>query len=200
MEASRRTRIAQVVAIVLALALGTFTATALARDGADDSAGTAGTTGTTTTGTTGTTTEPGVTPLPGNRIRVVGFVTARDEAARTFTLKVKNRKPASASSRGHKHNRVTRTFTVLANELTIPAVGRQVLVKGAKVDAATIDATRVKVLRGDDNLNRGGRDDDGDDGDSGHGRGHDDDGDDDRRGRGHDDDHSRGRGHGGDDD
>jgi hypothetical protein len=233
---ARTTRIVQVAGVILALLLGTATATALAKHGEDDgpggttgttqTTGTTGTTGTTTTGTTGTTTTPA--PAPARRIRVVGIVGASDPAARSFTLKVKNRKPvakARASKHGRKH-RATRTYTVLAGELTIPAVGRQVLVKGT-VEGTTITATRIKVLRGDDNPRRSGRDDDrgrggddrGDD-DRGHGRGGDDSagddrghgrGDDDRgrgdddRGRGGDDrgrggDDDRGRGRGGDDD
>jgi len=206
------TRIVRIAAVVLALLLGTATATALAKHGADDGpGGTTATTQTDTTGTTGTTTTPTTpAPAPARKIRVVGTVSASDAAARSFTLKVKNRKPvakARASKHGRKH-RVTRTYTVLAGELTIPAVGRQVLVKGT-VEGTTITATRIKVLRGDDNPHRGGRDDRGgrggddrSDDDRGRGRGGDDPAGDDRgRGRGHDDqgDDSRGRGRGDDD-
>jgi len=191
------TRIAKIAFVVLALVLGTATATALARNGADD--GAAGTTGTTQTGTSGTTTTP--TPAPARKIRVVGIVSARDEAARAFTLKVKNRKPLASAAhrkRGKHTPRQTRVYTVQAGDLTIPAVGRQVLVKGT-VDGTTITATRIKVLRGDDNPHRHHGDDHRRGGeDRGHGRGDDDPAGDDRgRGRGDDD---RGRGRGGDDD
>lgn len=189
------TRIAKIAFVVLALLLGTATATALARNGADDgTSGTTGTTGTTQTGTTPTTTTPA--PAPARKVRVVGIVSARDEGARTFTLKVKNRKPlavtAHAKHRKHKP-RATRVYTVQAGELAIPAVGRQVLVKGT-LDGTTIAATRIKVLRGDDNPHRHNGDDHrrGDD-DHGRGRGSDDPAGDDR-GRGKDDDHGRGRG------
>ncbi|MBB4664428.1 hypothetical protein [Conexibacter arvalis] len=206
----RTTRIAQVAMVVVALLLGTATATALARHGADDGPG--GTTGTTQTGTTGTTTTPA--QAPARRIRVVGIVTARDEAARSFTLEAKNRKPVAKTAKqrrkvakhGRKH-RATRTYTVLAGELAIPAVGRQVLVKGT-VEGTTITATRVKVLRGDDNPHRRGPvgDRDGDDGgrgphggDRGRGRGGEERGADRGRGRGGDGERG-GRGRGGDDD
>ena len=190
------TRIVRIAAVVIALLLGTATATALAKHGADDGqSGTTGTTQTGTTGTTGTTTIP--EPAPARRIRVVGTVSAVDATARSFTLKVKNRKPiakARASKHGRKH-RVTRTYTVLAGELTVPAVGRQVLVKGT-VAETTITATRIKVLRGDDNPRRGGRDDDrGGDKPSGKGRGR---GGDDRGSSGEQKGDDRGRGHGGD--
>lgn len=154
----RTTRVVQFAAVILALLLGTATATALAKNGADDGPG--ATTGTTQTGTvSGTTPEQ---PAPARRVRVVGIVSAVDHTARTFTLKAKNRKPvgkARAAEHGRRHrgrnHRHTRTYTVLAGELTIPAVGRQVLVKGA-IDGATITATRIKVLRGDDRPRRGG--------------------------------------------
>ncbi|ADB53011.1 hypothetical protein [Conexibacter woesei] len=169
MDARNGKRITQIALVALALVLGTVTATALARDGADDGTGTTGTTGTTQTGTTQTTPQPGVTPLPGRKIRVVGTVSARDEAARTFTLTVKRR--------------TTRTFTVRSGR--VPAVDSFVLVKGRRLDDGTIQASRVKLLRGchDDDDDVRGR--------AAH-RGHDDDHCDDRRGRG-DDDRGRGR-------
>jgi hypothetical protein len=176
-------RVAQIAFVALALMLGTATATALAKHGADDGPGsTTGTTPTTQTGTTPTTGTTPPPPAPARRIRVVGTVSASDAAARTFTLTVKNRKRcdrrAHASKRGRRH-RATRICTVQAGELTIPAVGRQVLVKGT-VDGTTITATRVKVLRGEDNPHRGPHGEDHHRGGDDHGRGR---GRDDRGGR-----------------
>ena len=154
------TRIAKIALVAIALAFGGATATALARSGADGKPGGQRGAGATQTGTTTT-----QAPARARKIRVVGIVTARDEAARSFTLKAKNRKPAERRAHASAHGRkprVTRTFTVEAGDLTVPAVGRQVLVKGT-LDGTTIAATLVKVLRGEDNPHRHAHGDDDDD-------------------------------------
>lgn len=224
---ARTTRIVQVAGVILALLLGTATATALAKHGEDDgpggttgttqTTGTTDTTGTTTTGTTGTTTTPAPAPRAGIRVSLVGIVTARDEAAGTFALKVRGHKHHGGTSHHGKsrakarsaHSRKIRTKTWTVRAATLPAVGAQVQVKGRKLADGTIEATRVKTLgrcaRDVASTSRRGSDDRCGD-DRGRGRGGDDDrggkrgGDD--RGRGDDDrgdDDRGGRGRGGDD-
>lgn len=136
----------------------------------------------------------------GKRVALVGKVATVDPAARTLTVTVKNKGKhhgwhrhhglARTAHRGEKRP-VSKTYTVNAGELTLPAVGDKVLVKGTLLADGTVDATAIRVLdaarddasrddddaKGDDHANRG-RGDKGDNGRRGH---HDDD--DDRRGR-----------------
>lgn len=213
------TRIVQVAGVILALLLGTATATALAKHGADDGpGGTTGTTGTTqtdTTGTTGTTTTPAPAPRAGVRVSLVGTVTARDEAVGTFALKVRGHK--KRGHHGHKHHGKaraaharkarTKTWTIRA-AAPLPEVGAQVQVKGRTLADGTVEATRVKTLgrcaRDVASVSRRGGDDRCGD-DRGRGRGNEDagkrgeDGGKDRGGKRGDDDRG-GRGRGGDDD
>jgi hypothetical protein len=132
------------------------------------------------------------TPAAGKPVVLVGTVGAVDATARTFTLTVKDR----GKHRGWRHHgprrlaRVAhhgkrgrgaeaRTVTVRANELTLPAVGDTLLVKGTTQDDGTVSASDLRVLRA-------ASDDSGDDdhhGDcGGKGRHGDDDDDDDSRG------------------
>jgi hypothetical protein len=131
MDAHPSKLIRRVVLVALALAFGTVTATALAHssnDGSDDTTGTTQTTGTTTTP------RPAFTLPAGHKVRLVGTVASRDETAGTFVLS------------WHKHHSRTRSATVRFER--VPKVGRFVQVKGVVLDDATIDAARVKVLRG----------------------------------------------------
>ncbi len=201
MDARRKTRIAQTSLAVGALAFGTITATALARQGADDGARGTGTTGTTPTVTAPTQTTPA--PTPGARVSLTGTVVARDTAAGTFALRVhghhgrrhgdddhrRGRDDRAATAARSSRSRAT-TFTVHAD--TLPRVGRKVLVKGAWLADGTVQATRVQTLRGDDrgrgshsepgdDRGRGQHDEPGDD----HGRGGDDAGGDGGHGRDH---------------
>ncbi len=129
----------------------------------------------------------------------MGKVATVDPTARTLTLTVKNKGKHRGWHRHHglartahrgKKTPVSKTYTVNANELTLPAVGDKVLVKGTLLADDTVNATAIRVLdaagddakgddgaKGDDDA-KGGRGDKGDNGRRGH---HDDD--DDRRGR-----------------
>lgn len=153
MNARRRMRIAPLAAIVLALAFGSFAATATAHKGS---------------GGDGTT-------KAGKPVALVGTVATADATARTFTLTVKSRgwkhhgkhrSLARAAHRGggHRSRAATRTITVHANDLALPAADAKVLVKGTTLEDGTVSATEVKAL-GDDGDCRGRNhdDDDGDD-------------------------------------
>jgi hypothetical protein len=195
MDARRKTRIAQTSLAVGALAFGTVTATALARQGADD--GAPGTTATTPTATAPTPTRTTPAPKPGTRVSLNGTVVSVDAAAGTFALRVHGHHNRHRGHDGHRGGRDdsraatvarssrSRTTTFTVHAAALPRVGRKVLVKGTWLADGTVRATRVQVLRGDDRRHHNEPGDDhgrhsepGDD----HGR-HSEPGDD--RGRGH---------------
>lgn len=172
-----RTRI--VLALLLAaLSFGALSATASAHRGGDDAGTTAG-----------------------KRVALVGTVATVDPAARTLTVTVaskgkhrgwwRHHRLARAAHHG-KRRSTSQTFTVNANDLTLPAVGDKVLVKGTLQQDGSVSATALRVLvaaADDDNDDDPSSDDDAANGDddrgdcAGKGRGHhDDDDDDDRRG------------------
>jgi hypothetical protein len=158
-----KTRIALAL-LIAALTLGAFAATAGAHR-SDDGSGTEA----------------------GKRVALVGKVATVDPTARTLTLTVKN-KGKHRGWRHHGKGRVarvahhgkrgrsaeTRTVTVLANELALPAVGDKLLVKGTIQADGSVSATELRVLDA--------AADDGDRGDCGGKGRHGDDDDDDRRG------------------
>ncbi|MDW5598783.1 hypothetical protein VSS74_30770 [Conexibacter stalactiti] len=151
MDIRRSTRIATLVVALLALACASFSATATAHRGSDDDSAKAG------------------------RTVVLGTVATVDASARTFTLTVKGHK----WHRGGKHHRFaraahrgdgkrlrggqTRTVTVRANELALPAVGQKLLVKGTTLEDGTVSATELKQFSGEGKGDCNGRDHDDDD-------------------------------------
>ncbi len=94
-------------------------------------------------------------------VALVGKVATVDPTARTLTLTVKNKGKHRGWHRHHglartahrgKKTPVSKTYTVNANELTLPAVGDKVLVKGTLLADDTVNATAMRVLdaAGDD--------------------------------------------------
>ncbi len=163
-----RTRIALTL-LVAALTFGAFAATASAHRGSGSDSG---------------------TTTAGKQVALVGTVATVDPTARTLTLTVKDRgkhrgwrhhgkgRFARAAHHGKRgRSAETRTVTVLANELALPAVGDKLLVKGTTQADGSVSATELRVLTA---ANTG--DDDGDRGDCNGKSRHGDDDDDDRRG------------------